>query len=377
MIAGFATAACLALGFAYLLLLQWVIRKWQNIPVFKPAPTAHLPTVVILVAARNEAANIRNCLQSLSQQDYPSASLQIVVIDDHSTDTTASIVAAFPHPNLTLLRLPEGQYGKKRALEFGIANTKSTLLLTTDADCQPPPLWVKYHVQHLENHQLDVSAGPVLLTGADSPRYRFQALDMAGMMLLTAVGLHTQAWILGNGASLAYRRSVFEATGGYAGNRDKASGDDIFLIAKISSKKPDRVRFLNHSAAAVPTPAAADWGAFVRQRLRWGTKNAAAPASKGTTLALGIAFLLSWGVLCAPLLVWEMGAPGLLVFAMLLSVKSLADYRLLYTACRFFGQEHLLKRFLLSEALHIIYIALIGLASILVRRYKWKGRIVR
>ncbi len=369
--------ASLALGAAYFLLIQWVIRQWHKLPVFEPAPIEPAPSVTILVAARNEAANIRHCLQALSQQNYPELSLQIVVIDDHSTDATAAMVEAFPHPNLTLLRLPAGQYGKKRALELGAAATQSTYLLTTDADCQPPPLWVKEQVQHLESAALAASTGPVLLTGTDSLRYRFQALDMAGMMVLTAVGLHTGTWILGNGASLAYRRAAFEAAGGYADNRGTASGDDIFLIAKITRGQVLPVRFLKSATVAVPTPAAPDWAAFLRQRLRWGTKNAAAPASAGTTLALGIAFLLSWSILLSPLLFLAVGHFWLVFLALLLLLKSRADYGLLKTACQFFHQEHLLKSFARSEVLHIGYIAFIGLASLFVRKYQWKDRYVK
>lgn len=368
--------ACLTLGIAYFMLVQWVIRQWHKLPVFESVPIDSAPSVTVLVAARNEAANIHDCLQALSRQNYPKQSLQIVVIDDHSTDATAAIVEAFPIPHLTLLRLPTGQYGKKRALELGAAATQSTYLLTTDADCQPPPLWVQGQVQHLENGQLAASTGPVLLTGEDDPRYRFQALDMAGMMVLTAVGLHTGTWILGNGASLAYRRAAFDAAGGYAGNRSTASGDDIFLIAKITRGQGLPVRFLKSTAVAVPTPAAPDWPAFFRQRLRWGTKNAAAPASAGTTLALGIAFLLSWSILLSPLLFLVVGHFWLVHLVLLLLLKSRADYRLLKTACQFFHQEHLLKSFARSEALHIGYIAFIGLASLFVRKYQWKGRSV-
>jgi cellulose synthase/poly-beta-1,6-N-acetylglucosamine synthase-like glycosyltransferase len=199
---------------------------------------------------------------------------------------------------------------------------------------------------------------------------------MAGMMVLTAVGLHTGTWILGNGASLAYRRAAFEAAGGYADNRSTASGDDIFLIAKITRGQGLPVRFLKSTAVVVPTPAAPDWAAFFRQRLRWGTKNAAAPASAGTTLALGIAFLLSWSILLSPLLFLVVGHFWLVHLVLLLLLKSRADYRLLKTACQFFHQEHLLKSFARSEAMHIGYIAFIGLASLFVRKYQWKGRSV-
>src|SRR3972149_2430977 len=77
-----------------------------------PSPT---PKVSIMVPARNEAANIRACLESLQRQDYPD--YEILVLDDNSTDATAGIVAglAAGDPRLRLYRglpLPEGWAGK-------------------------------------------------------------------------------------------------------------------------------------------------------------------------------------------------------------------------------------------------------------------------
>ncbi|MEQ8706736.1 MAG: glycosyltransferase [Phaeodactylibacter sp.] len=371
------SCACFALGLAYFLLIHWVLRHWNALPVFEAVTDLPSPSTTVLVAARNEAANISLCLRALSRQSYPAGRLQIVVIDDHSTDATAAIVAQHPFPNLTLLRLPDGRYGKKAALELGAATTQSAIILTTDADCQPPTDWVWHQVQHLQSGQLNASTGPVVLTGTDSALFRFQALDMAGMMVLTAVGLRTNTWTLGNGANLAYYRAAFEEVGGYTGNRATASGDDIFLIAKINTLHPYQVQFLKNANAAVPTPAAPGWRAFFRQRLRWGTKNAAAPASAGTTLALGIAFLLSWSIVLSPLLFFWVGKVALLLFVLLLALKSWADYHLLKTASRFFGQPRLLKSFAVSELLHIAYIALTGIASLLIRQYRWKGRTVR
>lgn len=333
--------------------------------------------VTVLVAARNEAGTINLCLEALLQQAYPEHRYQIIVIDDHSVDQTAAAVEQNAHPNLACLRLPAGLSGKKAALEFGASVATGEIILTTDADCQPPPQWIALHVGHLQRGKLQASAGPVVLTGKDSALYRFQALDLCGMMVLTAVGLHTKAWILGNGASLAYLRAAFESVEGYAGNRSMASGDDIFLLAKFNKQSSGRVQFLKTGLAAVPTPAAITWGAFFQQRLRWGTKNAAAPASAGTFFALGFVFLFSWAVLLTPFLGFWIGSWGLASFLLLLGFKSWADYRLLRTASSFFGQRHLLKSFAVSEGIHILYIAMIGLASLAVRKYHWKGRPLR
>ena len=367
---------CLLLGLVYCYLIHWALLKWHEIPVFSPERSTPQFAVSVLVAARNEAENIGACIQALLKQNYPAHLFQVIVIDDHSSDTTVSIVKQFEDKRLSLLSMPSGQQGKKAALELGIANTESKIILTTDADCQPPPEWIHLQVQHLENRALKASTGPVMFTGKDATLYRFQALDISGMMIMTAVGLSTATWTLGNGANMAYYRADFKATGGYKDNRGTASGDDIFLIAKLLAKAPGKVQFLKSSLATVPTEAAQDRKSFFFQRLRWGTKNAAAPSSPGTTLALGTAFLLSWSIILAPFAIFWTGYPALLLSAILLALKSWADYRVLKTASHFFNQPRLMHSFVLSEVIHIGYIAIIGLASLVVRKYDWKGRTV-
>ena len=88
---------------------------------------------------------------------------------------------------------------------------------------------------------------------------------------------------------------------------------------------------------------------------------------------LGLVFLLCWFILALPLFGWySLG----LAWALLMG-KGLADYLLLSTAASFFGRAALLRGFWLLEGMHVLYIAVVGLLSVLVKRYEWKGRRVR
>ena len=112
-----------------------------------------LPTVAIIVPAHNEAALIDRCLTSLKAQDYPHAKLEVIVVDDGSTDNTADIAethAAYPGQTGSLvirgqhicvgpfdgrflvIRNPHG--GKAQALNTGIEACSAEIIVNIDSD---------------------------------------------------------------------------------------------------------------------------------------------------------------------------------------------------------------------------------------------------
>lgn len=163
---------------------------------------------------------------------------------------------------------------------------------------------------------------------------------------------------------------MFEAVGGYADNAHRASGDDVFLVQKIARQHP--VVFLKNPAAAVRTEVCPDVRAFVQQRLRWGTKNTALPEA-GAKAALAVVFLCCIAIVLTPLLFFSL--PALFpVWCAQLVLKALADYVLLREMCLFFDRRDLLRAFWPAFFLHTTYIAGVGAASLLVKKYTWKGR---
>lgn len=101
-------------------------------------PKGTQPRLAIMVPARNEAANVGQCLDSLLALDYPN--YEICAIDDRSTDDTGAIMdrLAAEHPNklrvLHIRELPSGWLGKTHAMWRGAAQTQSDWILFTDGD---------------------------------------------------------------------------------------------------------------------------------------------------------------------------------------------------------------------------------------------------
>ncbi len=90
-----------------------------------------VPSVSIIMAVRNEASVLPRKLRNLVELDYPSDLYELIVVSDGSTDATNTILAAFAHPRLRVIALP--QQGKACALNAGIEAAKGEILVFTDA----------------------------------------------------------------------------------------------------------------------------------------------------------------------------------------------------------------------------------------------------
>lgn len=361
---------------AYLAYLLWHSMHLPN--VVQDVPVIDYPSVAVIVPVRNEADNILYCLQALLLQDYPADKLQIIVIDDHSTDATLAQVGQWANQHeghAYILQLPEGQLGKKAALAAGIASTNADIILTTDADTLAPAGWVWRMVSYMQPGVVLV-AGPIKKTfSARSVFGRLQALESAGMLGLSAAAIGAGQPTLCNGANLAFRKTAYLSVGGYDSPVDVASGDDELLLHKILHARLGRIVYATHADAVVATPALGSLSTFVQQRLRWVSKSRAyryAYMTASQLLAyvahLSLLVLVIWA--CADHSLWAVVLP-------LIALKMLADTSLTVPALRLTGQQGLVWWLPLAQLWHIPYVVWVGLAGNLVRRYSWKGRRVR
>lgn len=321
------------------------------------------------------------CLRSIVGGSYPSSLLEIIVIDDFSEDETAAVASRFP---VRLIRLADflpkeanAQANKKKAIEIGIAHARGELIVTTDADCVVPMDWLRLIVSASENQKAKIVCAPVAFHREKNLLQRFQSLDFLGLMGITAAGVQLGWQRMGNGANLAYRKAVFEELGGFSGNAHLASGDDVFLVQKVAARWPGSVFFLKNFAATVLTEAPPDVPSFIRQRLRWGTKNAAL-TEWPLRLVLLTVFLFCWSILINSVLavVGIFTGNGLLLAVVLAQIfaKATFDHVFLREVCRFFKRKDLLRWFVPSFLLHTLYIPALGTASLFFKKYTWKGR---
>ncbi len=223
----------LLLSSLWLALVAWLISRavrqrnvLAGVPpsARDPGPTA--PRIAVIVPARNEAANIGPCVESLSAQQYPRDRLAIVVVDDDSTDATPAIVAALARHDerITLLRappLPPGWKGKVNACCTGAAAAPADAqwLCFLDADMRTVPRAIASAVEAASALELD------LLTLA--PRHE---LGSFAERLMLPCGLYLLGFyqdleriqapdsdqVVATGQFMLLRRAAYEAVGGHA-----------------------------------------------------------------------------------------------------------------------------------------------------------------
>lgn len=121
--------------------LDVVLRSQAKIAPHEP--DARLPSLSIIVPARNEERNVARCVNSLLATRHPD--FEVIVVDDRSTDATRTILDAIAasDPRLRVVageRLPDGWVGKPWALAAGASIARGEWLLFTDADTEHEPL---------------------------------------------------------------------------------------------------------------------------------------------------------------------------------------------------------------------------------------------
>ena len=267
-----------------------------------------VPLLTVLIAARNEAANLPQLLADLQRQTLAPSAFEVIVVDDHSTDDTAAVInqaalnSAFV---LRLLRLADVPgpvcTGKKAALEAAVATARAPWVVCTDADCRLQPNWLAAH-QQAHDYNAHFVSGPVLLTG-QGLLAELQGLELAALVASGAAGIMLGEPTMCNGANLSYRRASFAAVGGYAGNAQVASGDDEFLLHKLHAAFPEGIRFLRDEQAIVRTAAQPTLRQLLRQRVRWASKwqhyHTAAP-QRLAVLVLSANVALAGGAVALP-----------------------------------------------------------------------------
>lgn len=200
------------------------------------------PKVAVVVPARNEALSLPACLLSLERLEYPDDKIEFLLADDHSEDTTATIIKewALKAANRRQVKIdPPGNpgiNGKAHALAQMISHTNADLLLFTDADCEVPTSWVKSMV----SAYLACGKDCGVVTGITKVKPqgflgKMQALDwwvtLGTVKVTSDFGFNLTA--MGN--NMLVTREAYNAVGGFDQVKMHLT-EDLALSAAISRK---------------------------------------------------------------------------------------------------------------------------------------------
>ena len=226
----------------FLLSAPWVLgpivtllraRHSRSLDDERATPPDEPPLVSLVIPARNEARNIRRCVETALQSSYPR--LEIIVVDDHSTDETGDIVRELMAGDERLRvivpdPLPAGWFGKQWACASGAAAARGELLGFMDADTWQAPDLVTRTVNAMESRAADLLsvAGTQALGGFWERVIQPQVFAI----LLQRYGgtesvnrSHFASQKIANGQCLWVRRAAYDAEGGHAAVREKVAED--------------------------------------------------------------------------------------------------------------------------------------------------------
>jgi cellulose synthase/poly-beta-1,6-N-acetylglucosamine synthase-like glycosyltransferase len=375
------TVAILTIMYAVILMAYrfWFgkmqLFQFNQIEALSPGQPATQFTVII--PARNEAANIKACVDSILNQDYPTDAFEIIVIDDFSEDDTAFIVTALSqqYSQVRLIQLAdhckdgETLAYKKKAIEIAVTEAKGDWILTTDADCIVPKKWLLLYNAYIQEHQPCFVAAPVMFIKTAGILNQFQVLDFLALQGITAAAVGAGKHSMSNGANLGFEKTAFIAVGGYQGVDHIASGDDMFLMHKMKQTLHKPVGYLFHPDAIVLTAAMDTWKSFIMQRIRWASK-ARYYDDRSITMVLTLVYFFNLSFV----LLAFMGSWSTLLIA--LAFKTFFELFFLDPVAKFFRLQPELKHFVLYQPIHIVYNIAAGLFGQL-KTYSWKGRKVK
>lgn len=366
-------AASLLLLTGYVLLIGYYHYFWRRVPTFQPTLCADTSFISVVVAARNEEARLPLLLEALSRQTLAASHFEVIIVNDFSTDDTAAIAKPYLSDRVQMIQpaLTCAASSKKKAIEAGIAHATGALVVVTDADCTPPPHWLRLVAGFYQQEDPAFIVAPVCFTAPNTLLGIFQSLDFMMLQGITAASVQAGAHSMCNGANLAYEREAFYSVNGFAGIDARASGDDMLLLYKIWQQQPHRIRYLKHPETIISTPAQESWKSFLTQRIRWSSKATYYQDKRVTAVLLFVYAFNCWcGVLLAGAIFWPYYRGAALVC---LGVKTGTELIFLYPVAAFFGRRPLLWYFPLLQPLHIAYTITIGVLS-RKKTYEWKGR---
>ncbi len=363
--------------FHYLFFLIKIIR---GIKKLSPITSNDKPEefISIIIPFRNEAENILSNLKSIELQNYSVENYEVIYVNDSSEDNSLEILLKnISAPNIKVISVPEDfspSAHKKRAIRYGIENSKGEIIVTSDADCTYKPGWLKILVGHFEFNTGFVS-GPVEFSGAKSIFSRIQQLEFAGLVLTGAGLISAGNPTICNAANIAYRKKVFDLVGGFKNQMNLSSGDDELLMQKIAKDTNYLVRFSVNKETIVSTSANKTLKDFYQQRKRWASKGLFYQ-DKFLVIKLLLIYLFYLSLAIQPALIISGNSIFTFSFALSVLFKLIPEYKILSQGKKKLFSGLPLKLFFIAELLHVPYIILAGMFGSF-GYYSWKQRHIK
>jgi cellulose synthase/poly-beta-1,6-N-acetylglucosamine synthase-like glycosyltransferase len=215
------------------------------------------------VPAFNEESSIEDTVIALLKLDYPKEKLEIILINDDSTDATLDIMKKLERKHSVIKVLNKKNSGKADSLNKAIQKAKGELLAVVDADSYPSPDSVKKMVGHFEDAQVAAVTSRVLVKNKSNWLSRFQVLDYSIIAWTRKLLDFVDSVYVTNGPLSMYRTIVVREIGGFD---TKNLTEDIEITWHMLNEGYNtRMSY----GAIVYTTVPESFKIWIKQRIRW------------------------------------------------------------------------------------------------------------
>ena len=231
---------------------------------------SYYPLITLIVPCWNEENTIEKTIESALESDYPKDKLEIIVVDDGSTDKTWEKIGKFQsNPQVKALRKDNG--GKHTALNLGIENSRGELVGCLDADTYIDKDAV-YHMAlaFTDDKKLMGASATIILKKSESLLDKLQKADFYFAAIWWKAFSYFDAVYIIPGQFSVFRKKVFESIGLY---KKGHSTEDMEMTMRMRS---ENMKIRSVHLAKAYTSGKPDMRALYKQRLRWtygGLKN--------------------------------------------------------------------------------------------------------
>jgi len=358
----------------YIILIISLIIGFDKIPYFSATETATKLKFTIIIPFRNEAENISALANSLKQLNYPKNSFEIIFVNDGSTDNSVPLLTEFIINNFNwkvIDNIRKSNSPKKDAITIAIQQAKYTWIITTDADCIVPNEWLNSFSSFInKNDKIKMIAAPVSYKANNTFLDQFQLMDFISLIGTTIGSFGLNKPFMCNGANLCYSKQAFLNVNGFQGNDNISSGDDVFLLEKISTKYPNQVKYIKTTNALVITKPESNFKGLINQRIRWASKTSKTKSllSKFVgVLVLLMNITIFWSLLFG---LWFIHSKFLI--SIILILKLIFDYVLINKTYQFVHQKLNILNYFKSSLVYPFFIVFIVVKSTFTK-VSWKG----
>lgn len=360
---------CAAVACTYLFIQLFYMLNLLKLKRPVHAEPAEWPMVSVLVAARNEAENILECLSALHALDYPADKIEILIGNDQSTDYTQMLTEGFikNKPGFRLINLNGTEHvqtrGKARVLAVLAEHAKGDYFLITDADISVPAGWAKAMLAEMTANGADMCGGTTNIR-AMTAFGRFQQVDWLYFMgiihTFASIGKHLT--VVGNNMGISAK--AYRETGGFA-KIPFSITEDYALFNAVKKKGFKVIQRMSKDTMVYSKPLDSI-KAVLKQRKRWMTGGWDLPLYYHIMI-----FIFGAWYFCLPLLLifnWKIAillwlAKAILQLVQLFKINRLLNTRTEYPMAVLFYDVYL---FVMVPLTALYFIAPTG--------NTWKGR---